>query len=141
VPEYKNSEPIWIIFPSNRSSVIRDVFCDIPTIGGLDPESLWFDGLTWLPAELTIADIPLYASTNVSGLGFISMEKTYLDGDIVLGIFFSLISGLLWCLFVLRFHPVYKYFWGTLFSALMAQICLKKKSVASDHVMVWCVLY
>jgi hypothetical protein len=31
--------------------------------------------LTWLPGELNIAGTPLYASANVSGLGFISMEN------------------------------------------------------------------
>lgn len=79
MPEYQNSEPICIIFPSDCSSVLNDVFCDIPATEGLDPKSVSFHGqtyqgtpLTWLPGDITIAGRQLYAADDVFGLGFIS---------------------------------------------------------------------
>ena len=53
--------------------------------GGLDPKSVSFHGqldqdsipLTWLPAELTVSDVPVFSSTNVSSLGFISVEERF----------------------------------------------------------------
>ena len=82
-PEYQSSEPICILFPAHCSSILNSIFCDIPATGGLDPDLVSFHGqldmdgtpLTWLPAELAIAGTSLYTSTNVFGLGFITMEK------------------------------------------------------------------
>ena len=83
MPDYIPSEPICIIFPSNRSTILKDISCDIPATRGLDLGSVSFHGeldqdgtpLTCPPAELAIAGLPVYSSANVSGLGFISEER------------------------------------------------------------------
>jgi hypothetical protein len=99
MPDYRNSEPICILFPSNSLSILKDIFYNIPVTGGLDPESVSFHGqldqdgtpLTWLPAELTVSGVPVFSSTNVSGLGFISVEKRFPIMTVILCLVISVI--------------------------------------------------
>ena len=43
-PDYQNSEPICILFPSYCSSFLNNIFCDVPATEGFDPDSESFHG-------------------------------------------------------------------------------------------------
>ena len=121
MPEYRNSEPICVLFPANCSSILNSIFCDIPATGGLDPDVVSFHGqvdtdgtpLTWLPAELAITGTPLYSFDNVFGLGFISTEKT--PRSFLCIFVFALIAGCMLCLTLIVPDPEVKWFFFTCF--------------------------
>lgn len=99
LPDYQQSEPLCILFPSDCSNILNKALCDIPAIGRFDPASVSFHGqlsrgqpLTWLPTDLAVAGTPLYTFPNVFGLGFISVETRPLH--VFLIFFRSLAAGL-----------------------------------------------